>query len=45
MLFESDNSPFEGEEEILADNNDESTELLPDEELEQDSDNQEEVVD
>ena len=45
MLFESDNSPFEGEEEILADNNDESTELLPDEELEQDSDNQEEVID
>lgn len=45
MLFESDNSPFEGEEEILADNNDESTELLPDEELEQDGDNQEEVVD
>ena len=45
MLFESDNSPFEGEEEILADNNDESTELLPDDELEQDSDNQEEVVD
>lgn len=45
MLFESDNSPFEGEQEILADNNDESTELLPDEELEQDSDNQEEVSD
>lgn len=45
MLFESDSNPFEDEQEVLADNNDETTELLPDEEIEQDNDNQEEVID